>query len=189
MTRRWPDINVTPGSLSSERLPVTMNPRRFLLRPDSLAEKFAVAGKRLGAADVKLARDSRDARPWARLFQSEPAYLYAEILSFKAADAGFAFAEALERRPEDAQRQLLALARELERRRPDLLTAAWWKEERGERVFVDFNQNAPHKTVFGAWSVRAHPIAPVSFPITWAEVPEGSTLQVVLIGGDGRAAI
>ena len=49
----------------------------------------------------------------------------------------------------------VAVARELERRRPDLITAAWWKEERGERIFVDFNQNAPHKTVFGAWSVRA----------------------------------
>ena len=46
----------------------------------------------------------------------------------------------------------VAVARELERRRPDVLTAAWWKEERGERIFVDFNQNAPHKTVFGAWS-------------------------------------
>ena len=47
----------------------------------------------------------------------------------------------------------VAAARELERRRPDLLTAAWWKEERGQRIFVDYNQNAPHKTVFGAWSV------------------------------------
>ena len=46
------------------------------------------------------------------------------------------------------------LARELERRHPDRITAAWWKEERGSRVFVDFNQNAPHKTVFGAWCVR-----------------------------------
>ena len=44
----------------------------------------------------------------------------------------------------------VALARELERRHPDLITANWWKEERGTRVFVDFNQNAPHKTVFGA---------------------------------------
>src|SRR5258708_32686573 len=56
----------------------------------------------------------------------------------------------------------VAIARELERRRPDLITAAWWKEERGQRVFVDFNQNAPHKTVFGAWSVRARPGAQVS---------------------------
>lgn len=64
----------------------------------------------------------------------------------------------------------VAVAREMERRRPDLLTAAWWKEERGERIFVDFNQNAPHKTVFGAWSVRARPNAPVSTPVTWDEI-------------------
>ncbi len=64
----------------------------------------------------------------------------------------------------------VALARELERRRPDLLTAAWWKEERGQRVFIDFNQNAPHKTIFGAWSVRARPGAQVSTPLTWDEV-------------------
>jgi DNA ligase D len=64
----------------------------------------------------------------------------------------------------------VAAARELERRRPDLLTAAWWKEERGRRVFVDFNQNAPHKTVFGAWSVRARPGAQVSAPFGWEEL-------------------
>ena len=64
----------------------------------------------------------------------------------------------------------VAVARELERRRPDLLTAAWWKEERGRRVFVDFNQNAPHKTVFGAWSVRARPGAQVSTPFDWDEL-------------------
>jgi DNA ligase D len=64
----------------------------------------------------------------------------------------------------------VAIARELERRRPDLITAAWWKEERGQRVFVDFNQNAPHKTVFGAWSVRARPGAQVSTPVGWDEI-------------------
>jgi DNA ligase D len=66
----------------------------------------------------------------------------------------------------------VAVARELERRRPDLITAAWWKEERGARVFVDFNQNAPHKTVFGAWSVRARPGAQVSAPIAWPEIDD-----------------
>jgi DNA ligase D len=66
----------------------------------------------------------------------------------------------------------VAVARELERRRPDLITAAWWKEERGTRVFVDYNQNAPHKTVFGAWSVRARPGAQVSAPIAWAELDD-----------------
>jgi DNA ligase D len=66
----------------------------------------------------------------------------------------------------------VAAARELERRRPDLITAAWWKEERGQRVFVDYNQNAPHKTVFGAWSVRARPGAQVSTPVAWDELDD-----------------
>jgi DNA ligase D len=77
----------------------------------------------------------------------------------------------------------VAVARELERRRPDILTAAWWKEERGKRIFVDYNQNAPHKTVFGAWSVRARPGAQVSTPIAWDELddvdPNGLTLASV----------
>jgi DNA ligase D len=77
----------------------------------------------------------------------------------------------------------VAFARELERRRPDLLTAAWWKEERGSRVFVDFNQNAPHRTVFGAWSVRANAHGQVSMPFAWDElesiVPRELTLATV----------
>jgi DNA ligase D len=64
----------------------------------------------------------------------------------------------------------VAVARELERRHGDRITAAWWKEERGRRVFVDYNQNAPHKTVFGAWSVRARPGAQVSTPLRWEDV-------------------
>jgi DNA ligase D len=78
----------------------------------------------------------------------------------------------------------VAVARELERRRPDLMTAAWWKEERGRRVFVDFNQNAPHKTVFGAWSVRARPGAQVSAPFRWDELatihPDVLTMDTVV---------
>jgi len=77
----------------------------------------------------------------------------------------------------------VALARELERRRSNLLTAAWWKEERGRRVFVDFNQNAPHKTVFGAWSARARVGGQVSTPIGWHEVativPDELTIATV----------
>ena len=78
----------------------------------------------------------------------------------------------------------VALARELERRRADLVTAAWWKEQRGERVFIDFNQNAPHKTVFGAWCVRARPGAQVSTPFHWDELndsfhPDLFTMPVV----------
>jgi len=77
----------------------------------------------------------------------------------------------------------VAVARELERRRPELITAAWWKEERGRRVFVDFNQNAPHKTIFGAWSVRARPGAQVSTPFAWSELdsvlPDALTIATV----------
>jgi DNA ligase D len=65
----------------------------------------------------------------------------------------------------------IALAREMGRRHPALMTDAWWKEERGARVFVDFNQNAPHKTIFGAWCVRARPGAQVSFPFGWEHLP------------------
>jgi DNA ligase D len=66
---------------------------------------------------------------------------------------------------------VVAVARELERRRPDLITASWWKEGRGARIFIDFNQNAPHKTVFAPWSVRALDHAPVSFPFPWELLP------------------
>ena len=86
----------------------------------------------------------------------------------------------------------VALAREMERRRPDLVTCAWWKEERGQRVFIDFNQNAPHKTVFGAWCVRARPGAQVSTPFHWEELddafhPDALTLPVVAarVAADG----
>lgn len=83
----------------------------------------------------------------------------------------------------DARAAAVAVARELERRRPDLVTAAWWKEERGARVFVDFNQNAPHRTIFGAWSVRARPGAQVSTPFAWEELdvidPDALTIRTV----------
>ena len=56
-------------------------------------------------------------------------------------------------------------------RRPELITGQWWKEQRGARIFIDFNQNAPHKTVFGAWCVRARVGAQVSTPFRWDELP------------------
>ncbi|HET9609887.1 MAG TPA: non-homologous end-joining DNA ligase [Acidimicrobiales bacterium] len=77
----------------------------------------------------------------------------------------------------------VAVARELERRRPDIITAAWWKEERGRRIFVDYNQNAPHKTVFGAWSARARVGGQVSTPVSWDELadvrPDALTIATV----------
>ncbi len=77
----------------------------------------------------------------------------------------------------------VAVARELERRRPELITAAWWKEQRGERIFIDFNQNAPHKTVFAPWSVRSRDHAPVSCPFEWDDLdridPNALTIATV----------
>jgi hypothetical protein len=66
----------------------------------------------------------------------------------------------------------LAVAREIERRRPALATSRWWKEERGQRVFLDYNRMARDQTIASAYSVRARPQATVSAPLTWAEVPE-----------------
>lgn len=64
------------------------------------------------------------------------------------------------------------LAREVENRAPGLATARWWKEERGESVFVDFNQNAKDRTVASAYSIRPLPDARVSTPLDWSEVRE-----------------
>jgi DNA ligase D len=66
----------------------------------------------------------------------------------------------------------IAFGRELERRLPDGVTTKWWKEERGERIFVDYNQNARDRTIASAYSVRPKPGAPVSAPVTWDELPE-----------------
>ncbi|TYL52667.1 non-homologous end-joining DNA ligase [Agromyces mariniharenae] len=88
-------------------------------------------------------------------------------------------------------------AREVERRAPGLATARWWKEERGESVFVDFNQNAKDRTVASAYSVRPLPDARVSTPLDWDEVPrsrpERFTVPTVLARfaerGDPHAGI
>ena len=82
----------------------------------------------------------------------------------------------------------VALAREMARRRPDLITDAWWKEERGRRVFVDFNQNAPHKTVFGAWSARPRVGAQVSTPIGWDEVDDVQPEDLTIANVGARVA-
>jgi DNA ligase D-like protein (predicted polymerase) len=67
---------------------------------------------------------------------------------------------------------VIGIARELERRMPDLVTTSWWKEERGERVFVDFNQANRDRTIAAAYSPRPLPHAPVSTPLRWDELPE-----------------
>jgi DNA ligase D-like protein (predicted polymerase) len=97
---------------------------------------------------------------------------------------GFHVYARIERRWDFAQvrRAAVALAREVERRAPDLATAKWWKEER-HGVFVDYNQNAKDRTVASAYSVRPTPDARVSTPLAWDEVadcqPEAFTIDTV----------
>ena len=86
------------------------------------------------------------------------------------------------------RRGALALARELERRLPDLATSAWWKEQRGERVFVDYNQNARDRTVASAYSVRANPEARVSCPLEWDEVADVEPGDLTMATVPGRFA-
>jgi DNA ligase D len=71
----------------------------------------------------------------------------------------------------DVRHAAIAFGRELERRMPGEVTTKWWKEERGERVFVDYNQNARDRTIASPYSVRARPGAPVSAPLEWDELP------------------
>ncbi len=72
---------------------------------------------------------------------------------------------------EDVRHAAIGFGRELERRDGGV-TTAWWKEERGERIFIDFNQNNRDRTIAGAWSLRARPGAPVSTPMTWEQLAE-----------------
>lgn len=86
----------------------------------------------------------------------------------------------------------IALARAIERRAPDLVTTSWWKEERGAKLFIDYNQNARDRTFAAAYSVRPTPIATVSTPLTWRELataatPDDYTMATVpdLVAGRG----
>lgn len=69
----------------------------------------------------------------------------------------------------DVRHAALGFGRALEQR-DDGVTTKWWKEERGERIFVDFNQNCRDRTIASAYSLRPRPGAPVSTPVTWDEL-------------------
>ena len=73
----------------------------------------------------------------------------------------------------DVRHAVIAAGRELERRMPDRVTTNWWKEERGARIFIDFNQANRDRTMAGAYSPRALAAATVATPITWDELAAG----------------
>src|SRR6516165_7745031 len=97
---------------------------------------------------------------------------------------------------DQVRRATLAVAREVERRVPEVATSKWWKEER-HGVFIDYNQNAKDRTVASAWSVRPTPDARVSMPLAWNEVAECDPADFTLASvparfeklGDAHAAI
>ncbi len=84
------------------------------------------------------------------------------------------------------RRAALAFAREIERRLPNDVTTAWWKEERGENVFIDYNQNARDRTIASAYSVRARPDGTVSAPVTWDELSDVETEDFTMATMPGR---
>ena len=89
---------------------------------------------------------------------------------------------------QDVRHAVIAAARELERRMPEQVTTAWWKEERGERIFVDFNQANRDRTMAGAYSPRALPHAPVSTPLDWDELESADPKAFTIAHRAGAAA-
>ncbi|WP_405112136.1 non-homologous end-joining DNA ligase [Micromonospora sp. NBC_01405] len=110
------------------------------------------------AAEVRALLDELGATGWPKTSGGRGVHVYLRIAP------RWTFTE--------VRRATIALARELERRRPDLVTTAWWKEQRGERVFVDYNQMARDRTIACAYSLRATARATVSTPVTWDELPD-----------------
>lgn len=86
------------------------------------------------------------------------------------------------------RRSAIAIARELERRDPAHVTTAWWKEERGAKIFVDYNQTARDRTIASAYSVRPRPQAPVSAPLRWDELDSAVPADFDLATMPGRYA-
>lgn len=88
----------------------------------------------------------------------------------------------------DVRRAALALGRELERRFPEQVTTQWWKENRGQKLFVDYNQNARDRTIRCAYSVRATPDARVSTPVSWQELMQVNPADLTLATVPARVA-
>lgn len=113
MHRRWEDIVVTPGSLCSDRLPPALTAERTDVRPHGLAQAFCAAGQRLRAMDVPRHLSDKRSGPWMRLFRSEPAFTYAELIAFDVRHAAFAFDRVVDSDPDAAGRLISELAHQL----------------------------------------------------------------------------
>jgi DNA ligase D len=133
-------------------------------RPDELRIDLdpqpgtGLAEAKVVAAAVNEALADLGAVGWPKLSGSRGIHIYVRIEP----DYGF----------REVRRAALAFSREIERRLPDLVTTAWWKEERGQQIFLDYNQNARDRTIAAAYSVRGTPAGLVSAPVTWQELPD-----------------
>lgn len=83
---------------------------------------------------------------------------------------------------------VIGIGRELERRAPELITMSWWKEQRGQRVFVDFNQACRDRTLAAPYSPRPLPGAPVSFPVSWSDLPQINPADFTVLTVPGAVA-
>jgi DNA ligase D len=88
----------------------------------------------------------------------------------------------------DVRHAAIGFGRELERRLPNQVTTSWWKEERGERIFIDYNQNARDRTIASAYSLRPKPGATVSAPVAWEELTEVAPEDFTVITMPARFA-
>ena len=88
----------------------------------------------------------------------------------------------------DVRHAAIALGRELERRMPGKVTTRWWKEERGETIFVDYNQNARDRTIASAYSIRPLAHAPVSAPVAWDELVDVDPRDLTVLTMPARFA-
>jgi DNA ligase D len=149
-------------------------------RPDELRIDLdpqpgtGLAEAKVVAAVVREVLEELGAVGWPKTSGSRGVHIYVRI------EPAFGFRE--------VRRAALAFAREVERRMPSLVTTAWWKEERGEQIFLDYNQNARDRTIASAYSVRAFPWGPVSAPVTWDELPDVEMRDFTIVTMPSRFA-
>jgi DNA ligase D len=158
----WPNLAIDPGHADELRLDLDPQPGTGFAEAAKAAVELRMLLEELGISAHPKTTASRGLHVYVRLLPRWDSY--------------------------QVRAAAVAVARELERRRPDLITAAWWKEERGARIFVDYNQNAPHKTVFGAWSVRARVGGQVSTPLSWDELGDVKPDDLTIATVPGRVA-
>jgi DNA ligase D len=156
----WPNLAIDPGHADELRLDLDPQPGTGFAEAAKAAVELRTLLEELGISAHPKTTASRGLHVYVRLLPRWDSY--------------------------QVRAAAVAVARELERRRPNLITAAWWKEERGARIFVDYNQNAPHKTVFGAWSVRARVGGQVSTPLSWDELGDAKPDDLTIATVPGR---